>query len=252
LTLAVFTSKIHLYHMEKHILKAVKRTLVGRKVSSLRKQGITPANIYGKNIKSAAVQVNVKDFIQVFKQAGETGLVELQLEDKKLPVLIHNIQVDPITEEPLHVDFYQVNLKEKVNAAVKLDIIGESVAVKDKIGVLLNLLSEIEVEALPGDLPENIKVDVSNLKTVDETIKVKDLKLSDKVKIITDGELDVVKVVPLVSKEAEKMAQEEAAAAVQAEEAKEGEKPAETREEDGQKKTEEKTTEAPADKQTSK
>jgi len=238
--------------MEKHILKAVKRTLVGRKVSSLRKQGITPANIYGKNIKSAAVQVNVKDFIQVFKQAGETGLVELQLEDKKLPVLIHNIQVDPITEEPLHVDFYQVNLKEKVNAAVKLDIIGESVAVKDKIGVLLNLLSEIEVEALPGDLPENIKVDVSNLKTVDETIKVKDLKLSDKVKIITDGELDVVKVVPLVSKEAEKMAQEEAAAAVQAEEAKEGEKPAETKEEDGQKKTEEKTTEAPADKQTSK
>jgi len=238
--------------MEKHILKAVKRTLVGRKVSSLRKQGITPANIYGKNIKSASVQVNVKDFIQVFKQAGETGLVELQLEDKKLPVLIHNIQVDPITEEPLHVDFYQVNLKEKVNAAVKLDIIGESVAVKDKIGVLLNLLSEIEVEALPGDLPENIKVDVSNLKTVDETIKVKDLKLSDKVKIITDGELDVVKVVPLVSKEAEKMAQEEAAAAVQAEEAKEGEKPAETKEEDGQKKTEEKTTEAPADKQTSK
>jgi len=238
--------------MEKHILKAVKRTLVGRKVSSLRKQGITPANIYGKNIKSAAVQVNVKDFIQVFKQAGETGLVELQLEDKKLPVLIHNIQVDPITEEPLHVDFYQVNLKEKVNAAVKLDIIGESVAVKDKIGVLLNLLSELEVEALPGDLPEKINVDVSILKAVGETIKVKDLKLSDKVKIITDGELDVVKVVPLVSKEAEKMAQEEAAAAVQAEEAKEGEKPAETKEEDGQKKTEEKTTEAPADKQTSK
>jgi len=116
----------------------------------------------------------------------------------------------------------------------------------------LNLLSELEVEALPGDLPEKINVDVSILKAVGETIKVKDLKLSDKVKIITDGELDVVKVVPLVSKEAEKMAQEEAAAAVQAEEAKEGEKPAETKEEDGQKKTEEKTTEAPADKQTSK
>jgi len=211
--------------MEKHILKAVKRTLVGRKVSSLRKQGITPANIYGKNIKSAAVQVNVKDFIQVFKQAGETGLVELQLEDKKLPVLIHNIQVDPITEEPLHVDFYQVNMKEKVKAEVPLEFIGESKVVKEGSGIFSVIIDEISVECLPGDLVDHIDVDISSLKEFGDAIRLSDLTLPKGMELMQDDTSVICMVEePKKTEEAPVVEAEEKVEAKAGEEKEEGEK----------------------------
>jgi len=135
------------------------------------------------------------------------------VDSEKRPVLIHNIARHPVSEKILHVDFLQVDLKEKVVAKVPLVTIGEAKAVKDKAGVLLTLLSEVEVEALPSDLPEKIEYDVTNLTNVGELIKVGNLKVSDKVKILTDNNLDIVKVAPFVSKEAEKMAAEEKAAA---------------------------------------
>lgn len=203
--------------MNSQSLKAQKRSVLGRKVKNLRKDGILPANIYGKKIKSQSVQVNLKDFTGVFEKVGETGLVDLELENKKLPVLIHNISYHPVSHQTLHADFYQVDLKEKVTTDVPLEIIGESIAVNDKLGVLLTILSEVEVESLPADLPEKIQVDVSNLKAVDESIKISDLKTSDKVKILTDLNLEIVKIAPLVSKEAEEMVKEQEAAAAVAE-----------------------------------
>ena len=202
--------------MDKHTLKAAKRNLSGRKVKQLRKEGILPANVYGKKIKSQAVQLPEKELLAVYAKAGQTGLVDLVVDGQSKPVLIHNIQLDPVTNRPLHADFMQVDLKEKVTAKVALETVGESQAVKDKQGVLLNILSEVEVEALPADLPEKIEVDVASLSAVDQVIKVSELKVSDKVKILTPGELEVIKVAPLVSKEAEKMAAEEAAAAAAA------------------------------------
>ena len=142
--------------VEKLKLTGQKRSVTGRKVKQLRKQGILPANIYGKKITSKSVQVPVKAFKDVFSKAGETSLVDLEVDGKSVPVLIHNIQYDPITSFPLHADFFQVDLKEKVTAKVPIVFVGESPAVKDKVGVLLTLITEVEVEALPADLPDKI------------------------------------------------------------------------------------------------
>ena len=202
--------------MQKNTLTAQKRTLLGRKVKKLRQDGLLPANVFGKNVSSKAVTVSTKEFLQTFAKAGETGLIDLELEGKKLPVLINNVTYDPVAGFPLHIDFHQVDLKQKVTARVPLEIVGEPPAVKDKLGVLLTNFDEIEVEALPQDLPEKIEVDVSSLKSIDEAVKISDLKISSEVKVLTDPELEIVKIAPLVSKAAEQQAQADAQAAAAA------------------------------------
>lgn len=198
--------------MKRHTLTVEKRTIVGKKVKGLRREGILPANIYGKNVKSLSVQVKLKDFAEVFKEAGETGLIDLQMNGETRPVLIQNVQIAPLTRAPLHADFYQVDLKEKVKAMVPVVAVGEPKAVSEKIGILLQPLSEVEVEALPTDLPEHIEVNVEPLAAIDEQVLVKDLKVPTGVNILTDSEQVVVKVAQLVSKEAEEQAAAEAAA----------------------------------------
>ena len=123
-------------------LTANKRTVTGRKVKNLRREGILPANIYGKKIKSLAVQLTVKAFLPVLKEVGETSLLELKVEgeEKTRPVLIHAVQFHPLSGDPLHVDFYEVDLKEKVTTKVPVELIGESPAVKEKIGILIQPL----------------------------------------------------------------------------------------------------------------
>ena len=199
--------------MQRHKLKVEKRTVVGKKVKKLRKDGILPANVYGKDIKSLAVQVKQKDFDAVYKEAGETGLVDLNVDSEIRPVLIHNVQRDYLTRLPVHADFYQVNLKEKVKTMVPLILTGEAKAVADKVGIVLQPLSGVEVEALPTDLPENIEVPVEHLAVVDEQITVKDLKVPTGVTVLTDPEQVVVKIGELISKEAQEQAEAEAKAA---------------------------------------
>ncbi len=198
--------------MEKYTLTAAKRTVLGRQVKTLRKAGKLPANIYGNKIKSVAIELPVADFDKVFKKAGETAVVELDIAGKEHPVLIHNIQYDPITNKPIHVDFYEVDLTKKVTAKVSINLIGESPAVINKVGTLLTLIDHLEIEALPRDLPEKIEVSVEKLADVDQTVKVSDVTMSSKVKVLTGLDVDIVKVAPLVSKEAEKMAEEAQAA----------------------------------------
>lgn len=99
--------------MDKKVLKAEKRSLTGRKVKSLRNEGKLPANVFGRNVKSISIQVDGKDFEKTFREVGETGLVELTLGKEKRPVLVHNVQSDPVTDTLLHVDFLQVDLKQK-------------------------------------------------------------------------------------------------------------------------------------------
>src|SRR3989344_1410127 len=194
-------------------LKVEKRTVLGKKVKKLRKEGILPANIYGKDLKSTAVQVPLKDFLAVFRQTGETGLVEVQLDGQIRPVLIKNLQLEYVDRTPVHVDFYQVNLKEKVKTMVPLVFVGEPKAVTDKLGLLLTPISEIEVEALPADLPENIEVSVEHLTTVGDQIAVSELKVPSVVTVLSDPEHVVVKIDELVSKETlEEIAAAEAAA----------------------------------------
>ncbi|MBI4100492.1 50S ribosomal protein L25 [Candidatus Microgenomates bacterium] len=199
--------------MKRAKLTVEKRTILGKKVKKLRREGILPANIYGKDIKSLAVQLKDKEFETVFKEAGETGLVDVAVNGEVKPVLIHNVQVEPLSNQYLHADFYQVNLKEKIKAMVPVVAVGEAKAVIDKVGIILQPLSEIEVEALPEDLPEKIEVNVEKLANLDEQIAVGDLKAPEGVEILTDPSQVVVKIAALVSKEAEELAAQEAAAA---------------------------------------
>jgi len=193
-------------------LIAEKRTVLGKKVKKLRREGITPGNVYGKNIKSQAIQVNTKEFTDVYSEVGETGLVDLTLGEQIIPVLVQNVNKN-FRNLILHADFYQVNLKEKVKAAVPLEIVGEPKAVIDKVGLLMNILSEVEVEALPEELPDNIEVNVEHLANIDEQITVADLKVPADVEILTDKEQVVSKIGELITKEAaEEAAAEEAAA----------------------------------------
>jgi len=180
-----------------------KRKLTGRKVKLLRKDSVLPANIYGRNVKSLAVQVGLKSFLLVLKEAGETGLVELKVkgEDKARPVLIHNIQYHSINDQLLHVDFYQVDLKKKVTAKISVELVGESPAVRSKVGILIQPLNEIEVEALPIDLPEKIEVDISKLENIDDAVLVSDVKLEKAIKILTDATQVLVKIDPLAKEE---------------------------------------------------
>ncbi len=183
--------------MNKITLKAEKRKITGRKVKNLRKEGQIPANIYGKDVKSLSIQVGVKDLESVFKKAGETGIIEVTVGKEVRPVLVHNMQVHPVTDEVLHVDFMQVNLKEKVNANIPVELVGESPAQKSGIGSAVLLVKELEVEALPGDLPEKFEVDATILTEVDQVVKISDLKYDkDKVEVKNDAESIVAKVEP--------------------------------------------------------
>lgn len=180
----------------KYTLEASERKITGRKVKQLRNDGLLPSNIYGKRVKSTSISVNLKDFEKIYKEAGETGLVELSLGSSKRPVLIHNVQVDPVTDLPIHVDFYQVNLKEKVQTTVPLVTKGESPAEAAGVGTVVQQIQEVEVEALPTDLPDEFIVDVSKLEEVDQAILVKDLKVGEGVKVITEPDQIIVKVEP--------------------------------------------------------
>ncbi len=163
-------------------LLAKKRTVLGRKVKNLRKEGVLPGSLYGKGIKSVPVQVGYGDFEKVFKEAGETQLVYLSLEKEEVPVLIHNVQKDPLRENFLHADFMKVNLKEKVVASVPVVGVGESPVEKQGLGTVVFYIDELEVEALPTDIPEKIEVDTSVLTEVDQSILVSDLVI-DKTKL---------------------------------------------------------------------
>lgn len=198
--------------MKHEKLKVEKRTILGKKLKKLRRDGIIPANVYGKNIKSESIQVKADELEKVYKETGETGLVDLEFSGKSIPVLIHNVQKN-FRGKVLHTDFFQVNLKEKVKAMVPLEIVGEPKAVIDKIGILMNILSEVEVEALPEELPEKIDVNVEHLANIDGQITVADLKAPSNVEILTDSSQVVSKIGELVTKEAAEEAAAEAAAA---------------------------------------
>ncbi|MBI4091957.1 MAG: 50S ribosomal protein L25 [Candidatus Levybacteria bacterium] len=211
-------------------LKVEKRAVVGKKVKKLRREGILPGNIYGKEFKSTSVQVPVKDFLKVFSEVHETGLVDLAFDSQAIPVLIHNVQIDPRTQTPVHADFFKVNLKEKITARVPIVAVGEAKAVIDKIGLLEQPVGELEIEALPTDLPENIEVNVENLAQVDEQIVVSDIKAADGVSILNEPSQVVFKIGELVTKEMEEeiaAAEAEAAAAAAEAKAEEGVAPAE-------------------------
>ena len=191
-------------------LKAEKRKLYGRKIKKLREKGILPANIYGKKIKSQAIKVNLKEFLRLYKEIGKTGILSLSLlkETKIRPVLVHNFQKDPVSDDPLHVDFHQIDLKTKVQVSIPIKFKGESPAVI-KGGVLIQLMNEIEIEALPTDLPDRFEVDISKIEEIGQGIVIKDLKVDKKkIKILVDNKDELIIKVEEPKEEEEKPVEE--------------------------------------------
>lgn len=175
-------------------LKAEPRKITGRKVKSLRKQGILPINLFGKGIKSQSLQVKTSEFEKTFKQAGETNLVYLETgAEKEVPVLVSNIQVHPVTSRYLHSDLYQVDLTKKVTVNVPINLLGESPIVKDG-AVLVQTLKDLEVEALPTSIPESIDFDISTLLKVGDSLKISDAKDTKGADIIQDVETVIVQI----------------------------------------------------------
>ena len=217
--------------MERITLEASKRDVIGKKVRFIRREGSTPANMYGHGLDSVALQVDTKKLKQVLARAGQTDLISLKMgsEDSPVMVLVREVQKNHLTNDLLHVDFYQVNMTEKITADIPLVFVGEAPALKEKNVSLIHLINSLHIEALPDQLPHSLQVDISKLEDTEHAIFVKDIPLSEGVTLLSDPEQMVIKAVEArheveeVPVAAEAKAEEEAAAEGEAKEAAEAE-----------------------------
>ena len=166
------------------------------KTEMLRKQGIVPAVLYGEGIESTPIKVALKDFQEIFTQAGESSLISLEVAGKRYDVLIHQLDRDPVSGQIIHADFYQPSTKRKVVVEVHLVFEGESLAVKDLDGVLVKEMQVVEVKGLARSLPREIVVDITSLKTFNDRICIADLKVPEGVECLKNPEEIVALVVP--------------------------------------------------------
>lgn len=155
---------------------------------TIRKNGFIPAIVYGKHFDNLKVALDKTAFAKLYKEAGTSNLVDLVVEGKNVKTLIHDIQLDPIHSHILHVDFFKVNMKEKIHAEVPLEFVGESLAVINLEGSLITSKDNVEVACLPSDLISKIEVDISVLDDFEKNIKVADLKIPAGVEILDDPE----------------------------------------------------------------
>ena len=166
-------------------IKAKKRDLAV-KLDVLRKSGEIPAIFYGAGKKTTSISIPMVEFKKTWREAGESSAIKVEMLDGNIDALIHEVQVDPITSEPIHIDFLVIDMKKKIRVNVPLVFEGISDAVKSGIGNLVKVMHEFEVEALPLDLPHNLFVDISKLKTLNDQIFVSDVKLGYGVMVINN------------------------------------------------------------------
>lgn len=215
-------------------LSANIRKTLGKKVKSLRKKDILPGVLYGPKIKPLVLEIDLKEFEKIYKEAGESSLISLEVDNRKVPVLIHEIQRDPLSLEPIHIDFYQPSLEEEITANVPIIFEGVSPIVKELGGTLVREISELEVKALPQNLPHEIKVNVGNLKTFEDEILIKDLKIPAGVKV-QRGPDDIVAVITPPEKVEEELAKPVEEKVEEVEKVEEEEREEEEREAEGEK-----------------
>lgn len=192
-------------------LKAEKREVFGKQAKHLREKGLIPAELYGRGVENIHLSVPVKEFAQAYKEAGEHSVVHIEVDGKSHPVLIHGVEESRIKSEVVAVDFHEIRMDEKVKAHIPLEFEGEPPAVKERGGILIKNMDEIEVEALPTDLPHSIVVDLTGLHEFDESIYVKDLPKNVNFKFVVDEETVVVSVTAPKEEEIEEVAPIEAA-----------------------------------------
>ena len=154
----------------------------------LRKGGETPAVFYGMKKETTPISISTIEFKKIWHKAGESSTILIETESGKVDTLIHEVQVHPITGEPLHVDFLVVDMNKKITVSVPVEFTGVSAAAKGGLGTLVKVLHEVEVEALPKDLPHSLSVDISKLATIDDVVLVSDIVLPAGVVLITSNE----------------------------------------------------------------
>lgn len=229
---------------------AEKRKELGKKAKRLKKERKVPAVIFGKDFESIPLSVDLTQFKKIYREAGETSLVDLKFNGKSEKVLIKETQLHPVTLDPIHINFHKVDLKEKIRANVPVKVIGEeeSPIIKSGEGLLLTLLSEIEVEALPADLPPVFKIDISLLSEIGQSVTVAELKFDREKVEVVDLESDelVVKIdyAEMEEEPEEEITEEELVEGVEAAEEREikeeeGEKPREKEPEEDREETSE-------------
>lgn len=191
--------------MEQIVLNAELRNVTGKAVRHMRREGYIPAVVYGHRTEPVSLQIAERALRQTLRVAGTNRLITLNVAGQETPrmVLVRELQRDALRHSVLHVDFYQVIMTEKITAEVPIVLIGESKLVKGGGGLLFQGLDTIEVECLPGDLPDHVEIDLSALVEVDQTVMVHELMVGDKVQILTDADEVVVKILPPEAEEVE-------------------------------------------------
>lgn len=183
-------------------LVAQKRSVTGKGVQALRKEGRLPAVVYSAGEDALPIELSSKDFTRAFNEAGESTVINLMIEGETKNVLIHDVDFDPISNEPRHADFYSVKKGQKVEVSVELEFVGVSPAVKELGANLVKVLHELEVEAEATNLPHNLSVDISGLATLESVILAKDIPLPAGVVLVTDPE-ETVAIVAMPEEEKE-------------------------------------------------
>jgi large subunit ribosomal protein L25 len=170
-------------------LNVTEREAAGKDLNRSRKAGLVPAVLYGHGVTPRMFWVNGIEFGKVFRAAGESTIFSLSAgKGAALNVLVHDVQVDPLSSRIAHVDFYQVRMDEELETNVPLELVNEAPAVREQGGILVKTLEEVLVKCLPKDLPHSITVDLSRLATFDDQIKVSDLKPGKGVEILTEAD----------------------------------------------------------------
>lgn len=204
-------------------LAATSRTVTGKKVAYLRRDGKLPAVVYGRGLSSDNVAVDAHEFEQLRRHAGPNTLIDLTVDGgKATPILVHDVQLHRVTRVPLHADLYVVRMTEELTVDVPLVSEGESEAIENAGGTLLHVIEHVRVRALPDHLPQSIHYSIESLRTFDDQIHVRDLTIPGDATLLTDGDEVVAKVLaPRVEEEVTPTA--EAAEGEAAEGAAEGE-----------------------------
>lgn len=182
--------------MEQIELEVNNRTILGKKVKSLRRQGVTPVHLFGPGVESLSLQCDTPRLQRVLAEAGQTKLISLKLDSEKKPrtVMVRGIQREPRSGESLHVDFYQVKMAERIKVEVPIVLVGEAPALKLKENMLVHDLNVLTVECLPADIPASVEIDLSTLAETEQAVRVKDIGLAEGVSILNEPERVVVKI----------------------------------------------------------
>ena len=178
---------------QNYILAAESRKEKNKNLKKIRESGFIPGVLYGHNVEPISLSINYSAFEKILSKAGESSLIDLNIDKKdSVKVLVQDYQLDPKTNQFIHVDFLQIKMDEKITAEIELKFIGESPAVKELSGILVTNTDKVNVECLPGDLVHEIEVNISSLKTFDDAIHISSINPPKGIKILNNPEETVV------------------------------------------------------------